>query len=154
MKEKLVAVFLLAFAIAAPAQTEKPLRVFIRAGEKTHGPGQHDHPRFLADWKALLNQRGAQADGAMSFPSAAQLEATDVLVLYAAEGGTILPEQRASLDPFLKRGGGLVVIHDAVHFNTANNPSDASRRGLVGPGSVAPYSGGPAPGPIKQRYQP
>ena len=32
----------------------------------------------------------------------------------AAEGGTISPEQRASLDTFLKRGGGIVMIHDAV----------------------------------------
>ena len=28
----------------------EPLRVFIRAGIKTHGPGQHDHPRFLGEW--------------------------------------------------------------------------------------------------------
>jgi hypothetical protein len=27
----------------------KPLRVFIRASEKTHGPGAHDYPRFLQD---------------------------------------------------------------------------------------------------------
>jgi len=34
--------------------------------------------------------------------------------MYAAEGGSIKGEQRASLDNFLKRGGGMVVIHDAV----------------------------------------
>lgn len=112
MKEILLVAFL--FAVTAVAQTEKPLRIFIRAGEKTHGPGQHDHPRFLAEWKELLNQRGARADGAMNFPSAAQLEATDVLVMYAAEAGTISTEHRASLDTFLKQGGGMVVIHDAV----------------------------------------
>ena len=52
----------------ASAQQDKPLRVFIRGGVKTHGPGQHDHPRFLAEWKTLLNERGAKADGAMEFP--------------------------------------------------------------------------------------
>ena len=96
------------------AQAQSPLRVFIRAGEKTHGPGQHDHPRFLAEGKDLLNQRGAKADGGMAFPSAQQLENSDVLVMYAAEAGTISTEERAHLDKFLKRGGGLVVIHDAV----------------------------------------
>ncbi len=90
------------------------MRVFIRAGEKTHGPGQHDHPGFLKEWQELLNQRGAKASGKLEFPSATELESTDVLVMYAAEAGTIAPEQRANLDKFLKRGGGLVVVHDAV----------------------------------------
>jgi hypothetical protein len=45
-----------------------------------------DHPRFLTEWKDLLNQRGAKADGAMDFPTAQQLEATDVLVIYAPDG--------------------------------------------------------------------
>ena len=110
-------VFLLALLVPALtgfSQQEKPLRVFLRTGVKTHGPGQHDHPRFLADWKELLNQRGAQADGALDFPTADQLEKTDVLVLFAAEAATIKTEQRLYLDTFLKRGGGLVVLHDAV----------------------------------------
>src|SRR5436309_13627657 len=84
---------------AGPAA--EPLRVFIRAGAKTHGPGQHDHLRFLAEWKELLNQRGARADGAMDFPTAEQLERTDVLVMFAAEAGTISPAQRETLDRFL-----------------------------------------------------
>ncbi|MEP6663024.1 MAG: PVC-type heme-binding CxxCH protein, partial [Verrucomicrobiota bacterium] len=100
--------------ISSFSQTPHPLRVFIRAGEKTHGPNQHDHPRFLREGKDLLNQRGAEADGAMNFPTDEQLQNTDVLVMFAAEAGTILPEQRASLEKFLQRGGGIVAIHDAV----------------------------------------
>src|SRR5437868_2818381 len=114
---KRILFFACAFLISATAlfaQENKPLRVFIRAGEKTHGPGQHDHPRFLADWKELLDQRGANADGAMNFPPAEQLENTDVLVLYCAEGGTVVPADRANLKKFLERGGGIVVIHDAI----------------------------------------
>jgi putative membrane-bound dehydrogenase-like protein len=103
-------------AWSAPAA---PLRVFIRAGVKTHGPGQHDHPRFLTEWTKLLSERGAKVDGAMDFPTAAQLEKVDVLVMFAAEAGTISPEQRAYLDKFLKRGGGMVCIHDAVCGNDA-----------------------------------
>lgn len=115
MIRKLFLLFAL-FVSLLPAfgQELKPLRIFIRAGVKTHGPGQHDHPRFLAEWKNLLNERGAKADGAMNFPSESQLENSDVLVMYAAEAGTISSEQRANLETFLKRGGGLVVIHDAV----------------------------------------
>jgi len=91
-----------------------PLRVFLRVGPKTHGPGQHDHPRFLDEWRVLLEQRGAVVDGALAFPTAAQLDATDVLVLYAAEGASVAPDERARLERYLARGGGIVALHDAV----------------------------------------
>ena len=110
----LLALVLLLGGTAAWGETGKPLRVFIRAGVKTHGPGQHDSPRFLKEWTDLLNQRGAQAEGAMNFPTAEQLAQADVLVMYAANAGDILPEQRGYLGEFLKRGGGMVVIHDAI----------------------------------------
>ncbi len=93
---------------------EPPLRVFIRSGPKTHGPGAHDHPRFLAEWTTLLNARGAVATGGNTFPTADQLAATDVLVLHAPEAGNIDLADRAHLNTFLARGGGLVVIHAAA----------------------------------------
>src|SRR5262245_25146396 len=96
------------------AQARAPLRVFLRAGPKTHGEGEHDHPRFLAEWSKLLAERGARVDGGMEFPSAAQLDACDVLVLYAADGAAIHGDERARLEQFLARGGGLVALHDAV----------------------------------------
>lgn len=101
------------FALDARAD-EEPLRVFIRAGVKTHGPGEHDHPRFLAEWTALLTERGAIAEGALTFPSAEQLERADVLVLFAAEAGSIHGAERARLAAFTARGGGIVVLHDAL----------------------------------------
>ncbi|HUS36388.1 MAG TPA: PVC-type heme-binding CxxCH protein, partial [Verrucomicrobiae bacterium] len=115
MKKFLAQVLLLALSVTwAAGQDFKPLRIFIRANTKTHGPGQHDHPRFLEDWTKLLNERGAKATGKIGFPTGAELEKTDVLVFYSQEGGTIAPEDRANLDKFLKRGGGIVAIHDSV----------------------------------------
>lgn len=114
---RLLALFVfLALAAAAPAE---PLRVFIRGGKKSHGPNQHEHERFLNDWKTLLTERGLKADGALEFPTADQLAQTDVLVMYAQDGGNITPEQRPALESFLKKGGGLVVIHTA---SVANKP--------------------------------
>jgi putative membrane-bound dehydrogenase-like protein len=112
----LVAVLFVALSCAAVgAQDNKaPLRIFIRSGVKTHGPGEHDHPAFLRDWTELLRSRGAVVDGALEFPTAAQLEKTDVLVMFAAEAGTIAPDDRANLESFTKRGGGIVALHDAV----------------------------------------
>ncbi len=101
--------------VACASAADAPLRIFIRSGPKSHGPGAHDYPRFLKEWVPLLNARGAQATGADAFPNAAQLAATDVLILHAQEAGNIpAAEDRANLDAFLKRGGGLVVIHAGV----------------------------------------
>jgi hypothetical protein len=73
--------FLLLFiSVAALASAaESPIRVFIRSGPKSHAPGAHDYPRFLAEWVPLLNARGAKATGASGFPTAQQLAETDVL---------------------------------------------------------------------------
>jgi putative membrane-bound dehydrogenase-like protein len=91
-----------------------PLRIFIRAGVKTHGPNQHDHPHFLEAWTKLLTERGAKVDGGLNFPTEAQLDGSDVMIMYAQDAADISPEQRVILEKFRKRGGGLVVIHDAV----------------------------------------
>ena len=106
--------FLAALSAAAPTSESQPLRIFLRAGPKTHGPGEHDHPRFLEEWKVLLAERGAQVEGALRFPTAEELARTDVLVMYAAEGGTVPEEQREVLADYLARGGGIVALHDAV----------------------------------------
>jgi type 1 glutamine amidotransferase len=101
----------------ATAQTRVPLRIFLRGGPKTHGPadnGLHDGPTWLKEWQPLLESRGAKVSGALRFPTAEELENTDVLVMFAADAGTILGEQRVYFEKFLKRGGGVVAFHDAV----------------------------------------
>ncbi len=104
----------LALALTA---TAAPLRVFIRGGEKSHGPNAHEHERFLNDWKPLLTQRGMVVDGAKVWPNAEQLAQTDVLVMYAQDGGNATDEQKSNLATFTKRGGGIVVIHTAAVSN-------------------------------------
>ncbi|MGI8602288.1 MAG: PVC-type heme-binding CxxCH protein [Verrucomicrobiales bacterium] len=118
--------FVAACALFAPLacstlDAAEPLRVFIRGGKKSHGPGAHEHEQFLKDWTALLNQRGAKCEGAMDFPTAEQLDRTDVLVLYAQEGGTVVLKQRSDLDKFLARGGGVAVIHTAAVSHDAEH---------------------------------
>ena len=110
----LIGSFLLAGGSALAEPLGDPLRVFLRCGPKTHGPGQHEHPRFLEEWTLLLEGRGAEVEGALRFPTAEELERADVLVMYAAEAATIRGEERERFEAFLERGGGLVAIHDAV----------------------------------------
>jgi len=114
---------------AAPAQRQEqssmpPLRVYIHAGLKTHAEGQHDYPQFLADWSKLLTNRGAIVDGGLHFPSARELANVDVMIIYKGDAGYLSMEDRATLDNFLRRGGGIVSLHDALcgpdpeHFST------------------------------------
>src|SRR5688572_24069092 len=98
----LISSLLVAFCVQptvnSVAATAEPLRIYVRSGPKTHGPGQHDHPRFLREWTALLNERGARATGGDSFPTKAQLGQTDVLILHAQEAGNVPhAEDRANL---------------------------------------------------------
>ena len=85
MNRLLTFVFVSVFALSARAAD--PLRVFIRAGESNRGREVHAHPRFLEEWKPLLAARGMQVDGALDWPTAEQFAKTDVLVLYAQDGG-------------------------------------------------------------------
>jgi type 1 glutamine amidotransferase len=100
----------------APAQPESgpPLRVYLHAGLKTHAEGQHDYPQFLADWSKLLTRRGAIVDGGLHFPSERELAGVDVVVMYKGDAGYLSIEDRATLDAYLRRGGGLVSLHDAL----------------------------------------
>jgi type 1 glutamine amidotransferase len=106
-----------AAVFAAEPAGPAPLRIFLRGGPKTHGPasnGQHDGPTWLREWQPLLASRGAVVAGALRFPTAEELEQTDVLVMFADDAGTILGEQRAALEKFLRRGGGIVCFHASV----------------------------------------
>ena len=113
-----------AFAADAPA----PLRVFLRCGPKSHGPGDHDHPAFARDWRPLLNAAGmkvsigdADAKGVQTFPSDEQLERTDVLIIHRQAGGDFKPDEKIRVEKFAARGGSFVVIHaGAVAGNDAS----------------------------------
>jgi len=97
-----------------PGQNPKGMRVFIWAGPKTHGPGQHDYPRFLAEWAELLTAHGAIVDGSLHPPYSADLERTDVVVIYIGDAGYLSETQKATLDAYVRRGGGLVSLHDSL----------------------------------------
>ncbi len=96
-----------------PGQNPNGMRIYLWAGPKTHGPGQHDYPQFLADWYNLLTARGAIVDGALHGPTSADLERTDVIVIYKGDAGYLTDAQKATLEAYVRRGGGIVVLHDS-----------------------------------------
>lgn len=95
-------------------QNAKGMHVYIWAGLKSHFAGQHDYPQFLADWSKVLTEHGAVVDGALHGPSAADLEHTDVVILYKGDAAYLSDEERIALEAYVKRGGGLVSLHDSL----------------------------------------
>jgi type 1 glutamine amidotransferase len=116
------------------------MHIFIWAGLKSHGAGQHDYPQFLADWSKLLTDHGAVVDGALHVPSSADLEHTDVVIIYKGDAGYLSDSQKAALDAYVKRGGGFVDFHDSLC-----GPDPVYFASLVGGGKkhgVVNYSAG------------
>jgi type 1 glutamine amidotransferase len=95
-------------------QNRTGMHIFIWAGLKSHNEGQHDYPQFLADWSKLLTARGAVVDGALHPPTSSDLEHTDVVVIYKGDAGFLGESEKAALEAFVKRGGGLVGFHDSM----------------------------------------
>jgi type 1 glutamine amidotransferase len=115
----------------ASAQAPRPwdqnpdgMHIYIWAGLKSHYAGQHDYPQFLADWSKLLTEHGAIVDGALHAPRAADLAKTDVVIIYKGDAGYLSDQEKADLEAYVKRGGGLVSLHDSLcgpdpaHFAT------------------------------------
>ncbi len=97
-----------------PGQNAAGMHIFIWAGLKSHLTGQHDYPQFLADWSKILTEHGAVVDGALHPPSSADLEHTDVVVIYKGDAGYPIEAEKGVFEAYVKRGGGLVNLHDSL----------------------------------------
>ena len=95
-------------------QNPDGMHIYIWAGLKSHYPGQHDYPQFLADWSKILTEHGAVVDGALHGPRAADLAQTDVVIIYKGDAGYLSDEEKSALEAYIRRGGGLVSLHDSL----------------------------------------
>jgi putative heme-binding domain-containing protein len=118
----------------------KPLKLLLVAGSKDHGPGEHDYPAWLHAWSQLLAAAdGITVDTAMEWPSVAQFEKADTIVIY--QKGKWNEERAAAVDTHLAKGGGLVLIHWAIEGGSEAN--DFSRRiGLASDSTRTKYRHG------------
>jgi type 1 glutamine amidotransferase len=106
----------------------RPIHVVLVAGQKDHGPGEHDYPAWQKAWAKLLAMaEKTKVTTAWEKPSADNLRSADVIVLFKH---TAWPKElNADFDAFFARGGGLVVLHFAVD-GAANHDAVAERLGL------------------------
>jgi type 1 glutamine amidotransferase len=95
-------------------QNPDGMHIYIWAGLKSHFAGQHDYPQFLADWSKILTEHGAIVDGALHGPRTEDLAHTDVVIIYKGDAGYLSTEENAALEAYIRRGGGLVSIHDSL----------------------------------------
>jgi len=102
-------------AAAAP----RALSIVLVAGAKDHGPDEHDYPLWQKRWLSLLGlAEGVRATAAWDWPATEVLAAADVVVMYSANPAWTV-ERAAELDAFLGRGGGMVLVHYAIHGRAA-----------------------------------
>jgi type 1 glutamine amidotransferase len=134
---------------------ERPLQIVLLADRKDHSAGEHDYPRWQSRWALLLGgaaasdapaanlhgsdrpdralpQGAAQvrvttADG---WPSPSQWNTADLIVAFCYLAWT--PERIADAERYLRRGGGLVVIHSATWTKPQPSAEVASVLGVGG----------------------
>ncbi len=145
----------------------RELNVVLWADVKDHGPGQHDYPTWQKRWAVLLGGKGAGGSDALhvnlhgpapeetgqaldgapkvnvemawKWPSNAQVERADVMVMFCYRSGG---EKRSWTDLRLKRiqryvarGRGLVVVHPATfterHLAETGREDIADATGLI-----------------------
>ncbi len=117
---------LLSFLIApygsAKTADGKPLVVFI-AGNRSHGPGEHEHNAGVQLLAKCLNQGAPNVATKVhlnaDWPSPEEIAQADTVVIYSDGGGghpLIQGDHLNSLKEAMERGCGLVCLHYAVEF--------------------------------------
>ena len=92
-----------------------PLRVFIYAGLKTHCGGAARLSAVSRRLEQAADEPQRASSTAACISRRRRSSATrDVLVIYKGDAGYLSMEDRANLDAYMRRGGGLVSIHDAL----------------------------------------
>ncbi|MEK6236550.1 MAG: ThuA domain-containing protein [Planctomycetales bacterium] len=117
-------------AAAAPSRSRHI--VWVWGYDGNHRPGNHDYTRIRDLMTGLLRQvPQVTVETAYLFPTKQQFDKADLVVMYLHLPG--LDESHyALLDPYLKRGGGLVAIHETMIQRPRNRGRQwAERIGLA-----------------------
>jgi putative heme-binding domain-containing protein len=124
-----------------PPEPTRPIKVVLVAGDKDHGPAEHDYPAWQKVWKELLSAADkVEVTTAWPWPSADDVATADVMIFY--QQGKWTPERARDIDAYLNRGGGLVYIHYAVDGGS-DAPGFAQRIGLAWKGGGSKFRHGP-----------
>ena len=95
-------------------QNANGMHIYMWGGLKSHGEGAHDYPHFFADWSEVLTDHGAVVDGALHPPGEADLEHTDVVLIYKETLRTLSDHKKTILENYVREAAGSVSIHDSL----------------------------------------
>ena len=119
-----------------------PLNITLVAGKQDHGPGEHDYPAWQSRWQALLSRAADTSVGEVEdWPTPELWQRSDVVICYCWNHNWS-QERFAEIDAFLKRGGGLVVLHSAM-ISDDDPEALAERLGLAAQPVRSNYRHGP-----------
>jgi putative heme-binding domain-containing protein len=139
-----------------PVGTLKPIQLLLVAGDKDHGIGEHDYPRWRSVWARLFSLADkVSVDLAHDWPTAAQWATADAVVFHRKGNWDAAKEK--DFDAFLARGGGVTLIHWSLEAGAAA-PSLARRLGLASDSSLTKYRHGEievsfSPHPIMRGFE-
>lgn len=123
-----------------PPAATSPIKVILVAGQKDHGFGEHDYPRWQQVWSQLLSlAKDTEVATAWEWPSPRQWQSADVLVFY--KRGNWTSERSKQLEQFVKAGGGVVFIHWACEGDN-HAPALAKVTGLASNSKLTKYRHG------------
>jgi hypothetical protein len=89
------------------------LNIVLVASKQDHGPGQHDYPAWQKKWNEMLASAGGViVTNAWLWPTTDQFQTADLLLFYYWNHDWNAERYR-QLDDYLRRGGGMVVLHSA-----------------------------------------
>ena len=122
-------VFLAFTALSFSALAAEPLRVLVATDS---APQAEKFRAGLVRAQLKTSRRAGRSGWILAAPLFA-LDKTDVLVLFESEMKPLPASDRAALESFAGRGGGLVVLHGGVAAGDACLVETAHRRRLDGP---------------------
>lgn len=133
---------LLAQVPAVDPEKLRPLNIVLVASPQDHGPGEHDYPNWQKRWKELLAKAPkTRVSTAFEWPEQSQFDLADVVVFYFWNHDWNKGRYE-QLDRYMKRGGGVVVLHAATIAD--KEPEQlASRIGLAYKFGPAKFRHGP-----------
>lgn len=124
----------------APPTETAPIKITLVAGQKDHGFGEHDYPRWQHVWSQLFTLAAKTGiETAWEWPSPHQWKKSNVLVFF--KKGNWTPERTKELEAFLRAGGGAVFIHWGCESGE-HAPAQADLMGLASNSKLTKYRHG------------
>jgi len=127
-------------SLSAQTADARPLRHLFARGPEDSRSGPARLPAIPRRLEQDSDERGAIVDGSLHFPTPQELANVDVMFTYKGDAGGVnqppSDEEKATLEAFLKRGGGILRSTTRFARSTRSGCLDLRRREEARPGQL------------------